>query len=158
MFTMARDGMLPASGVLRRVDARRGTPVPALLASLGICLVLLAFGVAFGDAFAVLVGATALVPYLIYLLTVGGYLAQRRRLRPGGFELGRAALPVAALALVWLLAVVGVLALPEAFRAADYVVLGALALAGLWYVAVLRRRLATGEAALTADPEEVVRG
>ncbi len=160
IFAMARDGMLPASGVLRRVDARRGTPVAALLTSLAVCLVLLAFGVADGDAFAVLVGATALVPYLVYLLTVAGYLARRRALAAGGFELGRAALPVAVLALLWLLAVVAVLALPDAFRAADYVVLGALVLAGVWYAAVLRRRLVTGEAALNAevDDGEVVRG
>jgi amino acid transporter len=151
IFAMARDGMLPASATLQRVDERRGTPVPALVASLVICLLLLAFGVLDGDAFGLLVGATTLVPYLVYLLTVGGYLARRRALGAGGFELGRAALPVAVLALVWLIAVVAALTLPEDFRAADYVVLGALALAGLWYVAVLRRRLASGEAALTME-------
>ncbi|MCU1661179.1 MAG: hypothetical protein QOI36_5796 [Pseudonocardiales bacterium] len=159
IFAMARDGMLPFSAALRRVHPRTGTPVPALVTSLVVCLVLLAYGTADGNAFAVLVGATAIVPYLVYLLTLGGYLARRRALvgeGEGGFRLGAAALPVAALALLWLVAVVAALTLPEAFRSADYVVLGALALAGLWYLAVLRRRLRDGTAGIgTARPDTV---
>ncbi|MCW2719086.1 APC family permease [Pseudonocardia sp.] len=151
IFAMARDGMLPFSNLLRRVNPRTSTPVPALVTSLVVCLVLLAYGTADGNAFAVLVGATALVPYLVYLLTLGGYLARRRSIvdaGEGGFRLGAAALPVAVLALLWLVAVVAALTLPEAFRSADYVVLGALVLAGLWYVAALRRRLNEGTAGI----------
>lgn len=151
IFAMARDGMLPFSTALRRVNARTATPVPALVTSLVVCLALLAYGTADGNAFAVLVGATALVPYLVYVLTLGAYLARRRALvdaGDGGFRLGAAALPVAGLAMLWLVAVVAALTLPEAFRSADYVVLGALALAGLWYVAALRKRLADGTAGI----------
>jgi amino acid transporter len=153
IFAMARDGMLPFSGRLRKINPRTKTPVPALVGSLVVCLVLLAYGTLDGDAFAVLVGATALVPYLVYLLTLGGYLARRRAIvdsTEGGFRLGAAAMPVAVAALVWLVVVVAALTLPEAFRGADYVVLGALALAGIWYFAVLRRRLADGTAGLVA--------
>lgn len=161
IFAMARDGLLPGSGLLRRVNARTGTPVPALVASLVVCLVLMAYGTLDGDAFGVLVGATALVPYLVYLLTLGGYLARRRRLLAlgdGGFSLGAAGLPVAGLAMLWLVAVVASLTVPDAFREADYVVLAALALAGIWYVAVLRRRLREGTAGLgTGDPDRADR-
>jgi amino acid transporter len=151
VFAMARDGLLPFSGWLKRLNASTGTPVPALVASLVVCLALLAYGTLDGDAFGVLVGATALVPYLVCLLTLGGYLARRRSIvdsGDGGFRLGVLAVPVAALALLWLVAVVAALTLPEAFRSVDYVVLGALALAGIWYVAVLRRRLNDGTAGL----------
>ena len=153
IFAMARDGMLPLSGWLRRINPRTGTPVPALVGSLVVCLVLLAYGTLDGDAFGVLVGATALVPYLVYLLTLVGYLARRRAIvdhTEGGFRLGAAAMPVAGLALVWLLVVVAALTLPDAFRGADYVVLGALVLIGLWYLVALRRRLADGTAGLVA--------
>lgn len=153
IFAMARDGMLPLSGWLKRINPRTGTPVPALVGSLVVCLVLLAYGTLDGNAFAVLVGATALVPYLVYLLTLVGYLGKRRAIvesGEGGFRLGAAATPVATLALLWLLVVVAALTLPDAFRAADYVVLGALALAAIWYVAALRRRLAEGSAGLMA--------
>ena len=149
IFAMARDGMLPFSSTLQRVAARTSTPVPALVTSLVVCLVLLAYGTADGNAFTVLVGATALVPYLVYALTLGAYLARRRTLvssGDGGFRLGAAALPVAGLAMLWLVAVIAALTLPEAFRAADYVVLGALALAGLWYAAALHWRLRDGTA------------
>ena len=123
------------------------------MGSLLVCLLLLTYGTLDGDAFAVLVGATALVPYLVYLLTLGGYLARRRAIvgsTEGGFTLGAAAMPIAVAAMVWLVAVVAALTLPEAFRAADYVVLGTLVLFGVWYVAVLRRRLADGTAGLVA--------
>lgn len=153
IFAMARDGMLPFSRWLRQINARTATPVPALVGSLLVCLLLLTYGTLDGNAFAVLVGATALVPYLVYLLTLGGYLARRRAIvgsTEGGFTLGAAAMPIAVAAMVWLVAVVAALTLPEAFRAADYVVLGALVLFGVWYVAVLRRRLADGTAGLVA--------
>jgi amino acid transporter len=153
LFAMARDRLLPGSRLLARVNPTTATPIPALVTSLVVCLALLAYGTLDGAAFTILVGATALVPYLIYLLTLGGYLARRRRLAgtgEPGFSLGRAALPVAGLALVWLVVVVAALTLPDAFRAADYVVLGGLALTGLWYLAVLRRRLRDGTAGLPA--------
>ena len=57
---------------------------------------------------------------------------------------------MAVLALLWLIAVVASLTLPEAFRSADYVVLGGLALAGVWYVAALHRRFANGTAGIGA--------
>ncbi|MCD2189795.1 APC family permease [Actinomycetospora soli] len=159
IFAMARDGLLPASRALSRVNAATATPVFALVVSLVLCLALLGYGTLDGAAFTILVGATALVPYLIYLLTLGGYLARRKRLRGidgagrAPFTLGRAALPVAGLAMLWLVVVVAALTLPEAFRAADHVVLGGLALTGLWYVAVLRRRLRDGTAGLPGpDP------
>ncbi|MHA6785439.1 amino acid permease [Pseudonocardia saturnea] len=143
-FAMARDGMLPFSALLRRVHP---DTVPAPLVSLGVCVALMGYGAADGNAFAVLVGATALVPYLIYVLTLGGYLARRRTLPVAdSFRLGAAALPVAGSAMLWLVAVVAALTLPEALRSADYVVLGALALTGLWYVGALRKRLRDGTA------------
>jgi amino acid transporter len=152
LFAMARDGLLPGSAAMARVHPRTATPVTALVVSLIVCLLLLGYGTLDGQAFTVLVGATALVPYLVYLLTLGGYLARRRRLAATsggtGFSLGRAAVPVAGLALVWLVVVVAALSLPEAFRGADHVVLGGIALAGLWYVTVLRRRLRDGTAGL----------
>jgi amino acid transporter len=157
IFAMARDNLLPFSAVLRRVNSRTGTPVPALVTSLGVCLVLLVYGALDGDAFGVLIGATAMVPYLIYLLTLGGYLFRRQSLvatGDGSFTLGRWAVPVAVAALAWLVVVVLALTVPEQFRSADYVVLGALVLAGLWYVAVLHRRFAAGEAGVgSAAPE-----
>jgi amino acid transporter len=152
VFAMARDGMLPASALLRRINERSGTPLAALVVALVVCLAFLVFGAAFGDAFGVLVGATAIVPYLVYLLTLVAYVSRRRRILAtghGGFTLGSAGLPIAVLALLWILAITLALVTSDDFRAADYVVLGALVLAGIWYGLVLRRRLADGSAGVT---------
>jgi amino acid transporter len=157
LFAMARDGMLPFSPTLARVHPATGTPLAALVASLVLCLALLGFGAAFGDAFGVLVGATAIVPYLIYLLTLVAYVSRRRRIvdsGDGGFRLGAAGLPIAIAALVWILAVTLALTTSDAFYGADVVIVGALVLAGLWYGAVVHRKLAEGTAGIVTPPAE----
>ena len=148
LYAMARDNMLPGSRLLRGVSGGRRTPVPALVTSLVICLALMSFGYLNGNAFGLLVGATALIPYLVYLLTVLGYGVRRHRLDrlPGAFHLGRWAVPVFVAALVWLLAAVAALILPAAFRDAVWVTVGGLILAGFWYAVGLRGRLRRGEA------------
>jgi amino acid transporter len=148
LFAMGRDNMLPGSRWLRTVNPTTRTPVPALVVSWLICVAIMIYGYNSANAFGTLVGATALVPFLVYLLTVVAYGLKRRRLErlPGAFHLGRAAVPVFALSLVWLVAVVLVLTLPAEFHSADWYVLGGLALAALWWVVGLRGRLARGEA------------
>jgi len=151
IFAMARDNLLPGSKALRRVNAGTKTPVIALVASLALCLALMFYGYANGNAFGTLVGAATLLPYLVYLLTVVAYGLRRRQMAalPEAFSLGRWATPVFVAALVWLVAVLLALILPSEFRNATYVALGVLAVAGLWYVVGLHRRLARGEAGAT---------
>lgn len=148
IFAMARDNLLPGSTALRRVNPGTKTPVIALVVSLVICLALMSYGYANGNAFGTLVGAATLLPYLVYLLTVVAYGLRRRRMAalPESFSLGRWATPVFLAALVWLVAVLLALILPSEFRNATYIALGVLALAGLWYVVGLHRRLRNGEA------------
>ncbi|WP_169736667.1 APC family permease [Pseudonocardia spinosispora] len=159
IYAMARDNMLPASGLLRGVSAGRRTPVPALVISLVICLALMTYGYLNGNAFGTLVGATALIPYVVYLLTVIAYGMRRHRLDrlPGAFHLGRWATPVFVLALVWLLAALAVLVLPSEFRDALWVTLGGLALAAVWYFVGLRGRLRDGAAGPPRLPDAAVR-
>ena len=148
LFAMARDNMLPASGLLRRVHPTTRTPVPALVVSYLVCVGVLLFGYNSGNAFGTLVGATALVPYLVYLLTVVAYGLRRRRLErlEGAFHLGRWAVPAFAVSLVWLVAAILALSLPQEFHKADYYVLGGLGLAVLWWALGLRPRLRRGTA------------
>ncbi|MEP6799303.1 MAG: amino acid permease [Lapillicoccus sp.] len=162
IYAMARDNMLPGSHHLRRVSPSRRTPVPALVSSLVICLALLVYGGLNNNAFGTLVGATALIPYVIYLLTVIAYGLRRRRLGrlPGAFHLGRYAGPVFVLALGWLVCAVAALAIPAEFRSAVVVTIGGLALSGVWYLVGLRGRLAEGTAGppRLPDPEEETAG
>lgn len=148
IYAMARDNMVPGSRLLRKVNPATRTPIPALITSYLICVGVMIYGYNSGNAFGTLVGATSLVPYLVYLLTVVAYGYKRRQLEamPGSFSLGRFAGPVFVATLIWLVAVVLALALPDLFHKADYYVLGGLALAALWWLLGLRPRLARGEA------------
>ena len=95
-YSMARDNMLPFSGWLRRVNARSQTPIVALLVFAVIDLAVLWYGYLQTSAFGTLVGATAIIPYIIYFLITVAYAVKRRKLDdiPGAFSLGRWAWPV----------------------------------------------------------------
>ena len=100
------------------------------------------------DAFFALVGATSTLPFIVYFLTVLAYVLRRDRMAslPQAFNLGAWAKPVMFAALAWTLIALGLLMIPKIFWLTDGIVLVVVVLAALWYFAVLRRRLARGEA------------
>jgi len=126
LFAMGRDGVLPV-GLAATMGERR-TPLPALATCWLLSAGVLGYGYASGNAFGTLVAATALVPFVVYLLIV--VAALRRQHDGAGSTTGRV-LPW--LALAWVVAVVLALALPARSRDADYYVLGGLTLAALWW-------------------------
>ena len=75
------------------------------------------------SAFATLVGATAIIPYIIYFLITAGYAYKRRTLDsiPGVFSLGRWAWPVIIFVLVYSALIIFVLSVPSPFHSADKV-------------------------------------
>ncbi|MFG2821633.1 amino acid permease [Kitasatospora sp. NPDC048365] len=148
LYAMARDNMLPGSAALRRVSRTTQTPVVALVSGYVLNLAVVIFGYNSSNSFGTLVGATAVLPYLVYLLTVLAYGFKRPQLKaiPGTFHLGRFAPVVFGAAVVWLVAVILVLTLPAEFRKADYYVLAGLAIAALWWLVALRQRFARGQA------------
>jgi amino acid transporter len=89
LFTMGRDGMLPR-GVFGRLDARFGTPVPAILVvsavsllAMWVSLAILASMISFG----------ALVAFSVVNLAVIKYYLVDRRRRPGAEWLRHGVLP-----------------------------------------------------------------
>lgn len=98
IYSMARDGALPGSAALSRVNRRTGTPIgPAVLSGvLAIGLLLLNLGNS--TVFSTITGTSVVVVYLAYLLVTVPLLVKRLRggfpARPGLFSLGRWALPV----------------------------------------------------------------
>src|SRR5580704_16924233 len=147
-YSMARDNMLPFSGFLRKVNPRTQTPIVALLVFAVVDLGVMIYGYYQSSAFATLVGATAIIPYIIYFLITLGYAIRRRALDsiPGVFSLGRWAWPVIGFVLVYSALIIFVLAVPAPFHAADKVVGYGFGLALLWYVTVLLWRLRRGVA------------
>ena len=122
LFAMGRDGVLPSR--LAATTGDRRIPLPALITTWLLSAAVLGYGYASGDAFGTLVAATALVPFVVYLLTIVAALRTVERTRSR---------LVTWLALAWVVAVVLALALPARSRDADYYVIGGLLLATLWW-------------------------
>jgi hypothetical protein len=148
VYSMSRDNMLPFSGTLRRINIRSQTPIIALLVFGVIDLGVMIYGYFQTSAFGTLVGATAIIPYIIYFLITLAYALKRRTLDsiPGAFTLGRWAWPVIGFVLVYTVVVMLVLSLPAPFHGADKVLGYGLALAAAWYFGGLLWRLRKGTA------------
>lgn len=104
IFAMSRDGRFPAHQVLKRVNPRTQTPIPATLLVLAVGVVLMAAMP--GDALNQLIATGAIIGITLYLMTVVLYLTARKKFIPAertGFDLGRFDGPVAIAALVWVL-------------------------------------------------------
>jgi amino acid transporter len=147
-YSMSRDNMLPFSGTLRRINARSQTPIVALLVFGVIDIGVMIYGYNQPSAFGTLVGATAIIPYIIYFLITLAYAIKRRTLDsiPGAFSLGRWAWPVIGFVLAYTVLVMLVLSLPAPFHGADKVLGYGLALAAAWYFGGLLWRLRKGTA------------
>jgi amino acid transporter len=137
VFAMARDERFPGHRVLRRVNPRTQTPVPAtiLIVAVGVLLMVALPGEALMQ---LIIGGTVL-PALIYGSIVILYLAVRKRLerKEGGFSLGRFELPVAIAALIWVAFALFVLVTPETAFVPDLVVLGLILVGGVYFAYML---------------------
>jgi len=132
IFAMARDGRFPAHRLMRRVDSRTQTPIPATILPVVIGIAVLS--ALPGDALLDLITSGTVFPAVTYGAIVVLYLAVRKRLdhKEGGFSLGRFETPVAIAALIWsVCALVFILAPASSF--APIVIVGVLALVGALY-------------------------
>ncbi|KQU30096.1 amino acid permease [Rhodococcus sp. Leaf233] len=105
MFSMARDGRLPASATLAKVNSRTGTPIaPSVLIGLA-CIAILAVNVGNSAIFTTLSSVCIVLIYLAYMMVTVPLLIQRLKGWPHGgvqkdsdgeklFTLGRLGLPV----------------------------------------------------------------
>jgi amino acid transporter len=156
-YSLARDNMLPFSGQLRKVNVHSHTPIIALLVFGVIDLGVMWYGYLQTSAFLTLVGATAIIPYIIYFLITVAYAVKRRTTDsiPGAFTLGRWAWPVIGFVLVYTVIIMLALSLPGSFHGSDKVLGYGAGLAVLWYVGALYRRLRSGKAGVKPVDELV---
>ena len=162
IFAMARDNILPGSRFLRQVNPQTQTPIRALVTGSLLGLVFTSYGYYITvsgtgkDAFFALVGATSTLPFIVYFLTVFAYVLRRDRMAalPEAFNLGTWAKPVMFAALGWTIIALGLLMIPRIFWLTDAIVVIVIVVAAVWYFAVLRGRLARGEAGVEQLPDE----
>ena len=149
LFALARDNVAPGSRLLRRVNSAQ-TPGAAIIVGVLLTAMLLVYAYFQASSFDVLVGATSILPYIVYLMLIGAYVVRRRELarlgNKGTFSLGRWAVPVFALSFIWLVSALLMLTIPAAFHSADVVVLIVAAAGVVWYAAVLHWRVRAGRA------------
>lgn len=148
IYSLARDNMLPGSGLLKQVHATRQTPIGAILVvwlvSSSVVLLL--------DRIELITSISAVAGYLGYAGIVVATLWSARRgpapLPGTGFSLGRWRRVVSVMALVWLLALVAALTLPDAgdgHLPAKATAVG-ISLGIVIYWLVIRRRILQGKA------------
>lgn len=151
VYALARDNMLPGSTALNKVSKTHKVPTAAIWATGVASFLLLSSAFANEQTFSYIIGMSALGYFGVYLLTTVGLLVANRRGRiPAGasdtFDLRRLRVPVYILGLVVFGAVMAALLFLPAFQPNAIVFVVAMALAGVWWLARLRRRIATGQA------------
>lgn len=151
VYALGRDNMLPGSHLLGRVSEKHKVPTTAIMATGLVSLALLLSALANETTFSYIVGMSALGFFCVYLLTTAGLLVANARNRipvgiAGIFDLGRFRVPIYVLGLVVFGAVMSALLLLPDFRANAVVFVLTMAVAGVWWLLVLRGRIARSEA------------
>jgi amino acid transporter len=158
VFAMARDQRFSAHALMRRVNPKTKTPVPATILIVVVGVVLM---VALpGEALLQLILGGTILPALIYGAIVILYLAVRKRLKhkEGGFSLGRFELPVAIAALIWVAAALVFLVTPGDASVPSLIVLGLILCGGVYFakMMIFNREVLDhepGEDVFAAEPE-----
>jgi amino acid transporter len=147
IFSLSRDNVFPGSKLFSRVDAKTKTPVAALALTTVIYILVMVFAAADGSAYTILIGATPIFASLVYLMIVGAYAVRRHTIpKSGAFDLGRWAMPLIVLSIVWEVALIFDFTLPAIFHKAAILAVCGQVVAAAWYYGGLRSRLRRGTA------------
>jgi amino acid transporter len=135
IYAMARDGRLPGHKSLSQAPKPTGGPswATAVASLVSIAIVL---GLSNStNALTTLFSASTIMPALAYLGTVLLFIKVRKNLKPSdhGIQKKSWEMPIAILAVVWLLFELSCLIFPPQFRNAQYYVLGTLALGVVFF-------------------------
>ena len=144
IYAMARDNVFLFSNVFKQVSSQTSVPVAAVL----LVLVVGILAEVFSDSLQDLIQAAAVLPAVIYLLTICAYLRGRHKLSPcfGTFSLGRWGPTVAVAAVAWLLLIISILSVPTEFRRATVISLVLFLCGAGVYFGWIRRRIRAGHA------------
>ncbi|GAA1246440.1 amino acid permease [Streptomyces aureus] len=146
IFAFSRDGAMPGSRWWHSVSSRTRTPVKAVWLAAACSLVLVVPGWWSHTAFTAIVSVNVVGLYLAYAVPI--YLRLRHDdFQQGPWNLGRWGKPVAAVAVVWIVASSVLFMLPQAspinatsFNYAPIALVAVLVIATVWWFATARRR------------------
>jgi amino acid transporter len=158
VFAMSRDGRFPAHGLFKRVNPHTQTPIPATLLQLALGIVVM---VAMpGGVLLQLILAGAILTNIPYAMTIILYLVVRRKLnhRERAFNLGRFEVPVAVIALAWVLVATFVVVASSVTLVPISIVAGLMLAGGVYFAYLMKFQRQVlehepGEAELNFDPK-----
>ena len=138
IYAFARDEGMPASTIWKRVSATHLTPAPAIWLSVAVAFV----ATISSGTYAVVTSISVIGLYVSYIVPV--YLAWRargsaREAPRGPWHLGRFGSPINLAAMLWVVFITVILAIPDNMRAGKTIVGLTVALT-LWYLLAERRR------------------
>jgi len=143
IFAMSRDERFPAHRLMRRVNDRTQTPIPATVAPVVIGIAVLAMLP--GNALLELITSGTVFPALTYAMIVILYLTVRKRLdrQEGAFDIGRFEMPISIAALVWSICAIVILLSPATAFVPMAIVAGLLGVGAVYfaYMMIFNRRV-----------------
>jgi amino acid transporter len=137
VFAMSRDARFPAHQLMRRVNPRTQTPIPATILIVIVGFVLMA--VLPGGALLELLTVGTVLAAVLYGGIIVLYLSVRKRLgrKEDAFDLGRFEMPVAIGALVWSALVLFMVVSPSSAVTSVLIAVGLLVAGGLYFAYLL---------------------
>ncbi len=138
LYAFARDEGMPASAIWKRVSATHRTPAPAIWLSVAVAFV----ATISSGTYAVVTSISVIGLYVSYIIPV--FLAWRARgsatqIVRGPWHLGRVGSAINLVAMLWVVFISVILAIPDDMRAGKTIV-GLTVVLGLWYRFAERRR------------------
>jgi amino acid transporter len=138
IYAFARDGGMPLAGAWRRVSPKHLTPAPAIWLSVVVAFV----ATLSSGTYAVVTSLSVIGLYVSYIIPV--FLACRTRgsamgVAPGPWHLGRYGSAINVVAMIWVVFITVILAIPDDMRAGKTMAGLTLAL-GVWYLLAERHR------------------
>ena len=148
IYAMARDNVFFGNAFFRRVSPSTSAPVPAILLVAGLGML----AEWYSESLEQLLAAAAVLPAVIYLLTVATYALRRKSLPTGSdhFSLGRWGGIVSGAAIVWLVMIIAILTIPQEFHSATWVSVAVCIVGAVLYWGFIRGRIARGAAGVHA--------
>ncbi len=114
IYAMSRDDAFFFSQHFKKISPKTNSPVAATL----LILVLTLIATYYAESLELLIGATAVLPALIYLITIISYGLTRKNVefKADSFTLGRYSKPIFIFSVLWLIFEIGLLTIPEDFH------------------------------------------
>jgi amino acid transporter len=97
----------------------------------------------FSSSLTTLIGVTAILPAIIYFITIVCYGLTRKKIKikEGHFNLGKAAKPVFILSIIWLVFELAILTIPKDFHKTALVSIVLILIGFLLYFTIFKRRV-----------------